>query len=125
MLIPCLSCGELSPNSRCAECTKVHNRAVARANPARGSRARGYNHAWDVLSRRARKLQPFCSRCGSPDDLQCDHTPRAWLRKEQGLPIRLKDVDVLCGECNRLAGEARPGSPRAVRELGRSVSKHK
>lgn len=107
MLIPCLTCGELSPTSRCETCTRAHNREVAKRYPPRGSRSRGYDHNWDKLSIRARRLQPFCSHCGSPDDLQCDHTPRAWKRKELGLPIRLSDVDVLCGPCNRRAGAAR------------------
>ena len=109
MLIPCLSCGELSPATRCPGCTREFNRETAKRYPPRGSRSRGYDHAWDKLSRTARRLQPFCSKCGARDDLQCDHTPRAWARKERGLAIRLKDVDVLCGPCNRAAGSARPG----------------
>lgn len=112
MLIPCLSCGELSPATRCPECSREFNRATARRYGPRGSRSRGYDHAWDKLSRTARRLQPFCSKCGATDNLQCDHSPRAWERKAKGLPIRLKDVDVLCGPCNVAAGSARPGAQR-------------
>lgn len=115
MKTPCIECGELGDATRCPSCAREHKRRVNRANP-RGSRARGYDSAWDRLSRRARRLQPFCSMCGSREDLQCDHSPTAWARREQGLAIRLVDVDVLCGRCNRAAGAAR-GS-RVSREGG-------
>ena len=54
-----------------------------------------------------RRLQPFCSDCGSTEGLECDHSPEAWARKAAGKPIRLQDVDVVCGECNRRRGAAR------------------
>jgi 5-methylcytosine-specific restriction enzyme A len=60
-----------------------------------------------VLSRRARRLQPFCTDCGSTEDLQTDHTPEAWKRKAAGKPLRLADVEVVCGPCNRARGAAR------------------
>lgn len=68
---------------------------------------RGYDSAWDRLSKRARKLQPFCSDCGREDDLTADHSPEAWRRKEQGKTIRLKDIDVVCRRCNSERGAAR------------------
>lgn len=95
---PCLDCGEPADGPRCPEHT-VDTKPVAAA--------RGYDHAWNVLSKRARKLQPFCSDCGATEDLQCDHTPEAWARKAAGKPIRLKDVDVVCGPCNVARGAAR------------------
>lgn len=123
MLIPCIDCGELATGTRCNECRKEHNRNVAKRYAPRGSRSRGYDSAWSKLSARARKLQPFCSSCGSKEDLQCDHTPAAWHRKERGLSVRLQDVDVLCGDCNRAAGEARPGSPRYLEWFNENVSR--
>ena len=89
----CTVCGEPSPGSRCDE----HKHP----QPAKLSReARGYDNAWRTLSKRARQLQPWCSHCGTPDDLTCDHLQ--W-------PARtLKDVDVLCRPCN-----ARKGKPTA------------
>ena len=97
-LRPCIDCGTPSPGTRCPDHT-VDTKPRAQD--------RGYDHQWNLLSRRARRLQPFCSGCGSTEDLQCDHTPEAWERKVAGKSIRLKDVQVLCGPCNRDAGVAR------------------
>lgn len=96
-LRPCLICGEPSAKSRCPE-----------HRPTKPPREqRGYDYRWQQLSRRARRLQPFCTDCGSTEDLQADHTPEAWERKANGLPIRLRDIEVRCGTCNRNAGAAR------------------
>ena len=98
-LTSCLECGEPSNGPRCDE-----HRPPSVSRP---SRAAGYDTAWDRLSRRARKLQPFCSDCGATDDLTCDHSPEAWERKSRGLAIRLVDVDVVCRSCNSRRGRAR------------------
>lgn len=101
-LRPCLDCGTPSASTRCTDC-------------------RGYDSEWERLSRRARRLQPFCSDCGTPEDLQTDHSPEAWARKAAGKSIRLKDVDVVCGPCNRARGQARPtpgGTPPAKALVG-------
>lgn len=119
MKTPCLGCDELTTNpSRCDDCQQAWNRLQARAQESRTrpSRGRGYNWQWDKLSSRARALQPFCSHCGTTHDLQADHTPEAWRRRAAGLRVRLQDIQVLCGRCNRMAGDARPGSQRAERE---------
>ena len=50
---------------------------------------------------------PSVADCGATEDLQCDHLPIAWERYDKGLPVRLQDVDVVCGECNRKRGAAR------------------
>lgn len=96
-LRPCTVCGEPTAKPRCPE----------HAHSKPGSTARGYDASWKRLSKRARRLQPFCLDCGSSEDLQADHSPEAWERKERGLPIRLQDISVRCGECNRKAGAAR------------------
>jgi len=97
-LRPCLSCGEPCAGPRCAEHT---------TDPKAPAAQRGYDAAWQRLSKRARRLQPFCTDCGSSEDLQCDHTPEAWARKAAGKAIELRHVQVLCGACNRAAGAAR------------------
>lgn len=115
MLVPCIDCGELAEGTRCEDCAaKFEARRAAGMRdrlataPAKTSaHKRGYNSRWTRLSRRARRLQPFCSDCGKTTDLQCDHTPEAWERHAAGLPIRLCDVDVVCGDCNRKRGAAR------------------
>lgn len=97
-LRPCLDCGEPSTGPRCPEHT---------VDPKPPATARGYDWQWTQLSRRARRLQPFCLDCGATQDLQTDHTPEAWARKAAGLPVRLQDIDVVCGPCNRARGAAR------------------
>lgn len=97
-LRPCLSCGTPSDGPRCDEHTldtKAH------------ASARGYDWQWTKLSRRARKLQPFCTDCGNTENLTGDHSPEAWARKAAGKPIRLQDIDVVCGPCNQSRGAAR------------------
>lgn len=97
-LRPCLDCGTPTNGPRCTEHTDDTKPTAT---------ARGYDWTWQKLSKRARKLQPFCLDCGSTADLQTDHSPEAWQRKAAGKPIRLQDIQVLCGPCNRAAGAAR------------------
>lgn len=100
LMKPCITCGELSDAARCPEHTEA--KFVAPTT------ARGYGAAWQKLSVRARRLQPFCSDCGATDDLTADHSPEAWERVAAGLPVRLADVDVVCRGCNSRRGRARP-----------------
>ncbi|VBA62108.1 hypothetical protein LAUMK41_05495 [Mycobacterium attenuatum] len=102
-LHPCLVCGEPCSGPRCTTHT-------VDTQPA--ANARGYDWAWTKLSKRARKLQPFCIDCGATTDLHADHSPEAWARKAAGLPIRLKDIDVVCRLCNVRRGAARGDAPR-------------
>lgn len=105
MYRPCTRCGEPHMGSgQCVDC-----RREADAHRSRASRqSRGYDAAWVRLSKRARRLQPFCTDCGAVDDLTVDHTPEAWARKAAGKAIRLEDVDVVCRRCNARRGRARP-----------------
>jgi len=105
---PCVRCGVPTPVSPCGECAAVgqRERASRRTTTTRG---RGYDTTWRRLSERARAVQPWCSDCGSTEDLTADHSPEAWRRRERGQVIRLRDVDVLCRTCNIAAGPARPG----------------
>ena len=97
---PCLRCSKPTTATRCADCeaTESHQR-----DTRRGSRhERGYDSRWTRLSAQARRLQPFCSDCGSAVDLQVHH--KTW-------PARgLKDVEVVCARCHA----TRP----AIRTLG-------
>lgn len=100
MLSTCATCGDLTEGTYCAQHRPKDNRGKNR-------RHAGYDAAWDRLSARARRLQPFCSACGATTDLTGEHTPQAWERKAAGKPIRLQDIDVLCRSCNSKAGAAR------------------
>lgn len=101
MLSACATCGELTEGTYCED----HRPKDTRGKNRRDS---GYDAAWDRLSARARRLQPFCSVPGcTSTDLTVDHSPEAWERKAQGKPIRLCDVEVLCRSHNSIAGAAR------------------
>lgn len=120
MKSPCLDCGALADGSRCPECSERFATVSApslphwkQSRPGKSASARGYDHNWRKLSERARRLQPFCTDCGDTDDLQADHSPEAWRRKELGKPIRLQDIDVVCALCNVRRGAARPGASGA------------
>lgn len=103
MTKPCLVCGVPTDASHCTE----HQPAPWQHRES-SARSRGYSTSWDKLSRRARRLQPFCTDCGTTDDLQLDHTARTWERIDQGKVVRLKDTGgVVCGPCNVERGAAR------------------
>ena len=110
---PCLGCGELTDASRCPSC---HTASETARNRGRGYRAKDaeYDSTRRRLSARARRMQGYCSVCGTTQDLTTDHKPSAWQRKAQGKPIRLEDVDVLCRVHNSRAGSSKPGSQRAA-----------
>ena len=98
-LRPCLDCGEPSPGPRCSTHTD-------------SATDRGYDWQWTKLSRKARRLQPFCTDCGSTEDLQADHSPEAWAAHAAGKRITLSMVEVVCADCNRDRGAARGMAPR-------------
>ena len=112
MMSVCPSCGDVferdsSNASECLDCRP----SPERVGTSRHELQQSYDHAWRKLSRRARRIQPFCSDCNTTDDLTCDHLPEAWRRHERGLPIRLQDVDVVCRSCNSARGAARGDRP--------------
>ena len=121
---PCLSCGELTTNStRCDDCRRAHDREAEAARYAKhGRRQRREGHesaAWRRLSKKARKLQPWCNLCGRRADelehyerLELDHLSSAWAKYHDNKPILLTDVQVLCNTCNNKLGSSRPGSER-------------
>lgn len=106
-LRPCMSCGDPTTGTRCNEHTVPRKR-----KPLPSAHSRGYDSAWNRLSKRARALQPWCSDCGSTENLQADHTPEAWARKAIGRSIRLQDIDVVCEACNHARGDARGERPQ-------------
>lgn len=101
-LSPCIDCGAPTTGSRCSDHQLPSPpKTVSRA-------AAGYDSVWRRLSVRARRLQPWCSDCGTSDDLTTDHSTEAWKRRSEGKVIRLVDVDVVCRSCNSKRGRARP-----------------
>ena len=105
----CLSCGEPSEHNYCDE-HLLETRKAQRPKKTGSASARGYDARWARLSRKARRLQPFCSDCGSTQDLQLDHTEETWWRYLNGKPIGLEHTGgVVCHSCNVARGQARPG----------------
>ena len=101
LMTTCLECGELSEQAHCPE------HRPPEPPKHKPNNDKDYDWNWQKLSKRARRLQPFCSDCFRRDDLQADHSPEAWERKAAGKPIRLQDIDVVCGDCNIKRGPAR------------------
>lgn len=102
-MIVCPRCRRPATTSPCLDCKR-------RLNRSRGSAAsRGYDAAWQALSRRAIRAQPWCTTCGATTDLTADHkVPLAAGGKRTGLT--LTDVEVLCRPCNSRKGARRdPG----------------
>ena len=89
---PCLYCGILSRGSTCKSCVN----AIQSRDPKRAERNKRYNSEWQRLSRLARELQPWCSRCGSQKDLTADHI----LSLSDGGQNIMSNIMILCRSCN-------------------------
>lgn len=74
----CIDCGTvIGSGPRCDPCRREQERHDRRGRVERKRpRKIGYDAAWDRLSREARRMQPFCSDCGSRDeDLSGESVP--------------------------------------------------
>ena len=93
---PCLGCGEPTAGTRCPTC------AAERQRQHDARRDRKHPHwnptRWQKLSRRVRKLQPFCVDCGATADLCADHIIPVAERPD--LAYRVENVAVRCRSCN-------------------------
>ncbi|RBP64145.1 HNH endonuclease [Brevibacterium sanguinis] len=98
-LKPCIVCGTPSLDTRCDDHQlPTHSGTPNVDHPAYANRTR-----WKNLSRRLRRQQPFCERCGSRDRLSVDHIVRFTDRPEWA--YELPNLRVLCKPCNsELAG---------------------
>lgn len=77
---------------------------LRRDHPASGRRGYGSavgagGESWRVLAERKKATQPFCSVCGTGEDLTVDHVDPT---KRAGLT--LDDLDVLCRAHNSKKG---------------------
>ena len=81
----CLDCGQRARGTRCPRCEASRRGTTTE---------RGYGHAHRQRARAAVTAQPWCSTCGSTDDLTADHlAPLARGGHPLG-PLR-----VLCRSC--------------------------
>lgn len=93
-LKPCIVCGEPSATTRCVE----HQLPTHSGTPNVEHPAYANGTRWKNLSRRLRRQQRFCDRCGSKQQLTVDHIVRfkdrpEWAYEEANLRI-------LCKPCN-------------------------
>ena len=93
--MPCARCGTLTRRkSFCPRCG-------AGVGVKRSAARRGYDATWQRLSRMAIALQPWCSQCGSKEDLTGDHITA--LANGNRRPT-LDGIQVLCRSCNSRKG---------------------
>jgi 5-methylcytosine-specific restriction endonuclease McrA len=105
---PCLKCGlatkgELGggipgPDGRPVFATGRGGSYCAEHQPARKRKHSPYNYAWRKASENARRLQPWCTRCGSVEDLTADHVVP--LNRGGELVPEASWIIVLCRSCN-------------------------
>ena len=111
LMQPCVQCGEISDRNRCEQhllpsTQKDRTKHVAYANRSR----------WKNLSRRLRKMSPFCEMCGAKDDLTVDHIVRVTDRPEWTYEV--DNCRVLCRRCNGGISmqSARPEAEKEIEE---------
>lgn len=112
LLKACADCGALTDRPRCLDC-----------KPRVSAHSQGYTSTWARLSKRARRLQPWCLDCGTTEDLTTDHSTEAWERHEAGREITLDLVEVVCRSCNSKRGRARPHRGDPPSQEGQSPEK--
>lgn len=97
-LKPCVVCGDISDRSRCPE----HRARDTRTN--RTHVAWKNNAHWKNLSKRLRRLSPFCETCGAIEDLTTDHILPVDAHPE--LVYSEENCRILCRPCNGKRGNA-------------------
>lgn len=92
-LKPCLDCGTPTNGPRCTE--------HATAGP-RDHIASFNNGRWKTLSKRLRRLAPFCEECATTVNLTVDHVLP--VSKFPELTYAVENCRVLCNVCNGKRG---------------------
>lgn len=91
---PCVDCQALTRSARCVRCQRLKDRQ--RPTPTQ----RGYNYAWQKLSREFRSAYPYCFKCGSTKNLTTDHI----VSKKNGGQSIWSNLQTLCRSCNSIKG---------------------
>lgn len=72
-------------------------KGAPRKYPSKNTRTRGrYDYQWQKVRAKAIELQPYCSICGTGNDLTGDHI----IPLKAGGTNTLDNVRVLCRSCN-------------------------
>jgi 5-methylcytosine-specific restriction protein A len=96
----------MSPRRALKPCPQPGCRALVERGRCAGHRLRptrqqqGYTNEWLRLSRAAIADQPWCSRCGSTDDLTADHI----VPLSAGGESVIENMQTLCRSCNSRKG---------------------
>lgn len=93
---PCARCGDIIPTGTyCSDC-----------RPKPTPRPRGHIHGnptkWKALSAKARRLQPWCSKCDATTDLTTDHVIPYSVAP--ALAYCRENTRILCRSCNSTRG---------------------
>jgi 5-methylcytosine-specific restriction endonuclease McrA len=108
MLRRCLDCPRLSPNSRCPEHTRAHQRARDLARSGDPIRVFRRSAAWIRTSREFRAAHPaVCVLCGATSDLTTGHViPLAELAATGRMDLALdwSNLRVECRACQNRQG---------------------
>ena len=92
-LRPCLGCGDPTTGSRCPDC------AIPRpSRPSTPPHPKLRTAQWERLSKRLRKLTPFCELCEVTENLTVDHVIP--LSQDDALAYVIENLRVLCRSCN-------------------------
>ena len=91
---PCVDCQVITRSTRCVKCQRLKDKQ--RPTPTQ----RGYNYAWQKLSKEFRTAYPYCFKCGSKKDLNNDHI----VSKKNGGQDIWSNLQTLCRICNSIKG---------------------
>lgn len=91
---PCVDCQVITRSTRCVQCQRLKDKQ--RPTPTQ----RGYNYAWQKLSKEFRTAYPYCFKCGSIKDLTTDHI----VSKKNGGQDIWSNLQTLCRICNSIKG---------------------
>jgi 5-methylcytosine-specific restriction endonuclease McrA len=69
---------------------------------------------WAKLSKRLRRMSPFCESCGSTEHLSVDHVIPASERPD--LIFEVANLRILCSTCNQKRGNNCTNEERAMVE---------
>jgi 5-methylcytosine-specific restriction endonuclease McrA len=81
---------------QCALCQGLYA-GRQRKHPSKNTRVKGaYDYQWQKVRAEAIRLQPYCSFCGTGNDLTGDHI----VPLKEGGTNDIDNVRVLCRSCN-------------------------
>ncbi|THA41826.1 hypothetical protein E6W17_02760 [Streptomyces sp. A1547] len=87
--VPCTICASTA--------NTTGNSRGKRKHPSKNTRTPGrYDYQWQKVRAEAVRLQPYCSFCGTSNDLTGDHL----LPLKEGGSNTVDNVRVLCRQCN-------------------------